>query len=183
MENEINPLKNPNKYQDRVLELMKGYENLIGDLYSVYAEKDLSYADFWKKISEEERTHAYWIETLANSIGSGKVHFDEERFNIAPLEQVTNDIKTKIDYAQKNEINALNALSISNDLEGGMIERKFFEVFESDSAEIKQTLSMLEDATIKHESLVHEMWEKERSLRENENSGIFHKIKAFFMGS
>ena len=73
------------------------------------------------------------------------------------------------------------ALSISNDIENGMIEGKFFEVFESDSAEIKETFEMLERATMQHRERVEAFWENERAkIGIKKDKSFLDKLKNFF---
>lgn len=177
---EINPLKNPIEYQTEILRLMRAYESLIGELYVVYGKKFPEQIDFWKKISKEEDLHAYWIETLTNQIGGSKVYFNEGRFSIAPLKECIDEIGIMIATANKEEISLLEAISCSVSIENGMIEKSFFETFESDSAEIKKTFSMLKMATMQHGRSVKEMWDAERSRTVSVEQGFFAKIKKFF---
>lgn len=181
---EINPLKNPEEYQKMVLDSMRRYETLIGELYAIYANKIPQHKDFWTEISQEEGAHAYWLKTLEDKIGSGKVFLDEKRFHVAALNECLDDIQLKIDDAKKYDVDMLMALSISNDIEKGMIEKKFFEVFESDSAEVKETFEMLERATIEHREKVEDFWNKERSgglvVSNSDEKTFWERIKYFF---
>jgi rubrerythrin len=156
----FNPLKNPDEYQDLVLETMKKYEVLIGELYAIYAEKIPDHKEFWTSISKEEGTHAYWLETLSSNLSNKQVFFNEDRFNLAPLAQCIIDVTNRIKQAKESDVSIMEALAISNDIEQGMIERKFFEVYESDSVEINRTLLMLKEATILHEKKVMQELEK-----------------------
>ena len=127
---ELNAFKNPVEYQENVLELMKSYELLLEDLYAAYAKKFPEYIEFWTKISKEEESHAYWIETLRNQIGNKEVYFNEERFNIQPLNECIKEAQAKVVEANSESITMIEAISSSVVIESGMIERKFFEVFE-----------------------------------------------------
>jgi rubrerythrin len=178
---EINPIKNPEEYQEKLLYLMKRYEILLGELYSEYAEKFPEYADFWNTISKEEGTHAYWIETLAGQIGSYKIFFNETRFNIAPLNICIDEVVKVIDDAKKEPISILEAMATSINIENGMIERNFFEVFESDSPEIKKTFNMLREATLGHEQRVKDMWAVERARSFKAELSHWQKIRNFFL--
>ena len=84
---------------------------------------------------------------------------------MAPIVACIDDIKLKIEEDKKAEISERDALAVSINLESGMIEKKFFEVFEADSTEIRKTLSSLEKETEHHLKMVREELEKE-GLRE-----------------
>lgn len=177
---ELNPLKNPVEYQNKLLSLMRAYESLIGELYGIYAKKFPAQQTFWSKISEEEGLHAYWLETLSNQLGGEKIYFDEKRFDIAPLNECIDEVGIRIAEANNEPMEMLEAISVSISIENGMIERKFFEVFESDSPEIKKTFNMLKAATLQHGISVKEVWDAERKKVEKKSDGFWQKIKNFF---
>lgn len=177
---ELNPLKNPEEYQDKVLELMRSYELLLAELYDIYSEKFIEHKEFWLKTSNEEKTHAYWIETLANQIGNEKIYFNKERFNIPPLNECIAEANLKITQAKNEDLAMIEAVSISYIIEKGMIERKFFEVFESDSPEIKKTFDMLREATIEHARLMKEMWDSERARAGDVKTSFWQRFKNLF---
>lgn len=177
---ELNALKNPVEYQEKVLELMHTYEILLGALYLTYAENFPEHADFWHKIAEEEKTHAYWIETLRNQIGNKSIYFNESRFNIPPLKECISEVEIRISEAKSGKFALIEAISISVGIENGMIERNFFEVFESDSVEIKKTFNMLRLATMEHEKSVRSLWDVERMKLDKVNSGFWQNLKNFF---
>ena len=56
----------------------------------------------------------------------------------------------------------VNALSIANAIEQSLLESKFFEVFETDSAELKRLLLKLRDETREHARSVLETWSRHR---------------------
>lgn len=157
----INPFKEPQKYQETIVDLMKKCELLIGELYGVYAEKFPEHKDFWMKLHDEEEVHSYWLETLSLHSGNNDVYFNEKRFNMAPIKGFIEHVSNNIERA-KGEMTILEALAASNDIEQGMIENKYFEIFEGDSAEFKKTMFNLEKETMDHAERVKEFLEKER---------------------
>lgn len=159
---------------------MKAYETSLSELYAVYSEKFVQQKEFWQNISKEETSHAYWIETLANQLGSDKVYFNEKRFDIAPIKQCIDEVDIRIAQAKNDNLVMIEAVSISIGIENGMIERNFFEVFESDSAEIKKTFNMLRMETIKHANSMREMWDMERAKNEKTDSGFWQSLKNLF---
>lgn len=159
-QNDLNPLKEPEKYQTTVIDLMKKFELVVGDLYKVFAEKFPDSSDFWNRLFEEEQKHAYWLETLSLHSSSGKVYFNEGRFNIAPINESIENVNAITEKAKMGNMSLLEALAAANDTEQGMIERKHFEVFEGDSAEFKKTLFQLKKETMDHAARVSDFFNK-----------------------
>ena len=150
------------KYQANVLSLLIEHEEEIGKLYAVYADKFQEYNQFWSELSKEEERHANWIKDLVKMIEAGKVFFDQKRFNIEAIRSSLTELKINIINNKHGDISLINALSAAYYYEMALIERKFFEVFETDSAELKHTLINLSEETIKHQAKIKEALEKER---------------------
>lgn len=120
---------------------------------------------------------------MSLQLGTEKIYFDEGRFNLAPLQQCITDVNVRIAEAKEKELTLAEALNVSSDIEAGMIERNFFDVFDSDSEEIKKIFSMLRGDTLRHEMSVKELWEAERNKADGavvKTSGFWAKIKTLF---
>lgn len=149
-----------NKNED-VLELMKSYELILKDLYALFAVKIPADKEFWKKLSEEENKHAYWLEVLGVNMQKKGISInDDSRFN-APL------IKISIKHAQealadfgRTEVNAFDALTFASDMENSMIEKKFFEVFYGINDDFDRVMKLLKEETIKHNQRIQEKLEE-----------------------
>ena len=70
-------------------------------------------------------------------------------------------MKSNLAEAQKEKIWAKKALSVARDLENGLIENKYFEMFESDCREIKQVFLNLAAATRENYSKIEKAWNNE----------------------
>jgi hypothetical protein len=137
--------------QLKVIKLLAEHEKAISHLYKEYARKFPEQKDFWSKIAAEEIEHASWIFKLK-----------EGRFKTEAIETSLEYVKSQITEAQNNKISAKNALSVARDLESGLIEKKFFEVFEPDCREIKQVLLDLAAATREHYNRIEKVWKEAR---------------------
>ena len=142
----------------RTLELMAEHEKVISRLYQEYARKFPKYQDFWSKLASEEIEHARWISRLHAQVKDGLLHFNEGRFKEAAIKTSLEYVKSKITEAQKENISAKKALSVARDLENGLIEKKYFEIFAFDCREIKQVFLDLAAATRKHYHRIEEVW-------------------------
>lgn len=88
------------------------------------------------------------------------MYFKEERFKVEAIKTSLEYLKSQIDEAQNNKISAKHALSVARDIESGLIEKKFFEVFEPDCREIKQVLLDLAAATREHYNTIEQVWKE-----------------------
>ena len=122
--------------QLKVIELLAEYETMIGRLYKEYAQKFLDWKDFWSKLSAEERGHANWILELCSKIKEGFVFFKEDRFTKEAIKTSLKSLNNQLSEAQMQDISLIKALSTARDIENGLIEKKFFEIFEGDPIEL-----------------------------------------------
>ncbi len=142
------------------LSLLANNEETIGRLYTAYAERFPESTDFWQGLAKEEQSHAAWIYKLGEGVNSGGILVDQQRFKAAAIRTTTNHIETEIKAAKQAYITSINALSIANAIEQSLIEKKFFDILESDSIELKRLLQKLKDDTAKHAHKIHEQWDR-----------------------
>ena len=148
------------KTQLEVIKLLAEHEKVIGQLYKEYARKFPEQKNFWSKIAREEIEHASWIFKLRSKIEEGSLYFKEGRFKMEAIKTSLGYLKSQITEAQNNKISAKNALSVARDIENGLIEKKFFEVFEPDCREIKQVFLDLATATRDHSNRIEKIWKE-----------------------
>ena len=151
------------KAPDKILEAMKEHELALAELYEVYADKFPEYKDFWTKFSREEYQHADWINTLQTRFEESTEDFVIERFPIGAVENSTEYVKKLAVTTRQSDMLLINALSTAVHLEQALIEKKYFEVFEGDSAKTKKILSLLAQSTQKHYEKLHTVWQEHRS--------------------
>lgn len=139
------------------VEMLIKNEETASVLYKVYAERFQEERDFWNSLAEEEKTHASWIEKFYND-NKNLVSFNDQRFKPELFNISLDYMSEKLNEAnsEDSEITLKDALSIALGLETGMIERGYFEVFETDSPELKKTLQSLSDATLRHTEKIRE---------------------------
>ncbi len=152
---------NPTHEKKSILELMAENEEAVARLYQAYAERFPPHRDFWRELANEEIHHSRLIQHLAAS-NDLSVKIDEDRFDL-------NVFQVSLDYLEKKLIEAVNgkisikdALSTALDIETGMLERGYFEVFVGDSQDFKKTLQALAAATEKHTNRIRRQLGKKR---------------------
>lgn len=141
-----------------VLEAMKEHELAIAGLYEVYSEAFPECEDFWAGLSMEELQHAKWIEALDANMQNNPEDFVVERFRIGAIEHSIQYVKQLTATAYQPDFILINALSTALQLERALLENKYFEVFEGDSANTRKTLALLAESTHTHYKKLHTFW-------------------------
>ena len=155
--------------EKEIIDLLYKNEITMGKLYGEFARQFPMYRPFWEGIVTEEESHAAWIETLYRKTEGGLVEFAEKRFPIEAIRQNVENMEAVLEEAKKGEMTAAEALEKAVHFEHGMLENKFFEVFEGDSAELQLILEALRLGTQEHFRRVEEVWKKETMNAETEN--------------
>jgi hypothetical protein len=139
-----------------IIDLLAQNERNISSLYKAYSEKYVNLATFWTSLAHEEEQHASWIRQLGSKVNKEKIYIDEKRFNKAAIRtfiKYINEEKTKVN---NEDLDIRTILTTALYIEKALLERKYFEVFETDSVELKQVLKRLQTATEEHVSRIEQ---------------------------
>ena len=71
--------------QIKTVELMEKYEDGLGHLCQVCAEKFPVAAEFWTEMSTDERTHAFMIRTFRAMLEEGDEEFEDRPYQAKVL--------------------------------------------------------------------------------------------------
>jgi len=145
----------------KILEMLAANEEAVARLYRMYADIFPKLRDFWSELAEEEIYHCRLIQKLWTS-KDDHVEINEDRFDTVLFLTSSNFLKEKLAQATVEEISIEDALSTALDIETGMLERGYFEVFEGNSSEFRKTMHALAAATIKHTNKIREKLAKKR---------------------
>ena len=146
---------NRKQNQVRIVELLADHEMAVSKLYQIYSERFPDYENFWSELSGDETYHAKCIRELTSKIEQGLVYFNEERFQPAAIARSLQYIEQMQEKALQPDFSLINALSVASFIEDALIENKYFEVFEGESAELQEVLRFLASATKQHREKVH----------------------------
>ena len=148
----------------QVIERLAEFEQTVGKLYKIYAEKFPEHKAFWSDLVLEEENHANLINKIT-SIFEKTAHFDEGRFKISTLRNTLDYVKKEIDIALNEKMSLINALSVALSLEEGIIESAFYTVIKEDSIELKNLLQQIEAETKQHRMKIRELWTQEKEAK------------------
>ena len=139
-----------NAGNNTVLNMMVLHEEALAKLYTVFCEKIPRMRDFWYEMACEEKAHAEVLRHLGKKLGKELINFNSRKTNIAALAASLDFISDRTNRFQKKDIGIFKSLAFALDQEQSMIENKYFEVFESDSPEIRKSLDLLREHTSRH---------------------------------
>jgi len=143
-----------------IIALMAENEESVAHLYEAYAGRFSEHAAFWSGLAAEERDHARWLRELGSRLGEGTLFVNEDRFRREPVRVFHEYLEGEV--RQQGPLTLARALSVALSTEEALIERRFFEVFETDSVELKHVLHDLASATEEHVKKVRDLWAKHK---------------------
>ena len=143
--------------QINVVEMLARNEEAISQLYHAYSEKFPESKGFWLGLADEEIGHAGSLRELHSKIHEGSVYLDESRFKVAAIKTFLDYLEREVAKTREQGVSLINALSTALYIEEALIERKYFEVFETDSVDLKHVLLDLAASTEEHVRRVREV--------------------------
>ncbi|MBE0430857.1 MAG: DUF2202 domain-containing protein [Dehalococcoidia bacterium] len=138
------------KEQPNMLLRLAENEEAIAALYQEYAGRFPEYDSFWRGLAHDEEEHAGWIRVLGSTDAPDEVFVDRTRFNEQAIQTYLDYLRRELAKVQQGETTLLNALAVTLYIEESLIERKYFEVFDTDAPRLKQVLQNLAAATRTH---------------------------------
>lgn len=147
-----------------LLTLFEENELNISSLYLLYAQKIPEKHNFWKRLSDEEISHAKSIGKEKDNIGS----ITGNNFSYGVINYVMNFVLEEIQKAEKGKITHHEALHTALRIERSMLEKKCFEIFIPTDKKVKDILIKLNKETEQHvKALLEEM---------RKNKFVFEKV-------
>ena len=144
------------------IEMLAIHEEAIGGLYRAYAKLFPDRESFWSGLAGEEAEHAKWIRDLASKAEAGSLLLNRKRFRSEAIRTSLDYIRDLTAQASDQNIELTDALSTALDIEKALIERKYFEILQGDSEEVKRILEALTRSTKAHIERVQKAWAEQR---------------------
>ena len=144
------------------LQMLIDHENTISELYTAYADRFADHRPYWLNLAHEETEHADEIRKLLPLADKGNRVLNTAGFKPAAVNTSIAYLRDQIRQARNGFAGFKDALSIALDLEKAMIERKFFDILDTPSAEAQAVLTTLTEGTQKHIETIEAEWQKHR---------------------
>jgi hypothetical protein len=133
-----------------IIDNLAANEEILNRLYRGYAAAFPVESEFWNALASEEVKHSAYLKDLAVKAGTSPLFINEHRFKVGAIKTFTSYLNNEISRLELLTVSLIEALSITYDIEQSLIENKYFEVFKTDSAELKQILSVIREETLSH---------------------------------
>ena len=145
-----------------MLALLIKHEEAIADLYASCSHAFPREKDFWLSLVIEEKAHVHVLFELEQYISARKVHLNTRKFNAAAVSTAIGYVNSQKQRVSTGQCSLIQTLVIALDIERAIIEKDFFEVFESDLAVIKHEFRELRNHTAEHAKRIATMIETEK---------------------
>ena len=156
------------EYQETILQLLCQLELDVSNLYKLFAEKFPKYKELWNTLSQQEIEHADRVKMLYDLAKENRVFFDEKLTRTYTVKRVLEIIKETHAKTVAGQVNIMNALSISRDLEQSIIEKEFYNYFAGKDSDTTMLINSIKKDTLEHQSMVKNAWEEERKIALNQ---------------
>ena len=141
-------------------ELLANNEESISQHYKIYSERFSEYKDFWSDLTEQEKNHAQWIRDLAREAKKGLVIINEKRFDKESVLEFQKHLKGMLAFIRENDISIKRALEDGLSIEKFLLEKNFFEVFQTEVPELKATVNRINEDVKKHRTDIERLLKK-----------------------
>jgi rubrerythrin len=149
-------------YQQKILDLLKEQELLMGSIYQKNAELFPDNADSYHAFMDEEMEHAVWIEQLHKACISGKASFSEGKTRSYTVSNMITYLREFYKRLETGSLTELQALTAMADFEKALIERNIFQHFNGDSPEVVKTLTLLNGIQKEHTDCITKLLQQVR---------------------
>lgn len=151
--------------KNSLIDLMATHEATLSQLYSIYAQKLAFYEQLWLGLAAEETEHARWLHALNEKVDQGTASFNQHLFKLPAIKTSLAFLEKKVLEARTETMTAIQALSVSLDMEKSMLESGYFKVFSGDSLELVQIFAKLEEATQEHAHKIKDLWDAQGQVQ------------------
>ena len=139
--------------------LVKNEESIAG-LYQSYADRFPEHEEFWLGLATEEIDHSNLIHEIAQKIKLKKARLYEHKAGSKYIDDLNNILKQEIDRAKYESLSHNDALKTALRVGKYVIDHSYFDIFDSDSEEIRTVLDELTTANKKNYTFVKEHLKK-----------------------
>lgn len=150
------------KTEVELIDLLVHQEELVAQLYALFAEQIPQHRAFWLELAQEENLHAQWLRRLHARTQTGTGHVRSDHLDIESIRAHVEKLQELLIQVKQSPPILVEALLIAKRIEETVCESKYFEIFEglSEWAEFKQVKYCLDEAIRHHVHSIHDFLEK-----------------------
>jgi cell fate (sporulation/competence/biofilm development) regulator YlbF (YheA/YmcA/DUF963 family) len=138
------------------IDLLAKNEEAVAALYQSYVNRFPEHEEFWSGMVMAEIDHSNLIREIAQKIKSKKARIYEHKSGSKYIEDFNNIVKQATDRAKHGPLSHTDALSTALQVMKYITEHSYFDIFDSDSEEIRTVLDELATANKDHYTFIKE---------------------------
>jgi len=140
-----------------ILDLLIQHEEAVRNLYKACVRKFPKQADFWGTLVREEQAHAEVLIALARELKAENVFLNDRKFNTVGVNTAIAHINKQRQLTETSNTPFLQVVAIALDIERAMVEKDFFDIFETDTPAMKQEFTALRKHSAEHAHRIAKM--------------------------
>ncbi|MBD3178693.1 MAG: hypothetical protein GF417_03325 [Candidatus Latescibacteria bacterium] len=133
-----------------IVDLLVQHELAVGELYHKFSGRYRYHADFWEKLSSDEKKHADWLGRLREKSVINRWLLESAGLKEPALRASISYVRDQERKAEKVHLNIIQALSIARDLENALLEKQFDRTRDIAPAKYRALFTRLAEETEKH---------------------------------
>jgi rubrerythrin len=137
-----------------ILGMLIRHELVIMELYELFAGMFPERRDFWAGLAGEERGHADFLGTLQSREDFREWFKSSSRLKPQAVKISIEFVGKQIAWARERKFSLIEALSLSRDLEGALLEKQFGIMSGGAPVEIRVVIEKLAADTERHEKVI-----------------------------
>ena len=144
-------------YEKKIaIEAFESLENIeltLSEIYQTFGEMFPGHKDFWANMAEDERAHAAWVRrmyAMYAGIKESPLSINRDRFQNRALRIFQEELEETHLEIRKKPLSLIQAVKLAVDLEGSLIERKFYEILEGDPNLLKGFFAEMKEQVLAH---------------------------------
>lgn len=141
---------NDSELDAKKIEVLGEHQEAIGNLYHIYSERSPDLSLFWSQLADDKFRHVIWIHSLLDGVRQGKVRLDRNRFQMEAIRAAFQFVRRQISSARKRSGSFPQTFPVALSIETTILDKKFFEAFESDLPELRELTCKLLEETKEH---------------------------------
>jgi len=132
--------------QMKILDMLTRHEELISQLYGMYAMKLSRNHALWYAFALEKKEGAELLRTLLVMAFEG-AGFDETRFDMAGLQRRLDTARARLNEVESKTLYPFIAVSTALEMESAMIDHRLFEPRDGDADEVRTAMDIIRRKT------------------------------------
>lgn len=138
------------------------HERGLAKLYKVYSQKFKNAEKFYGGLATQEERHAEFLETIYREVQSGRAIVSTGKANATAIESSLSYVQGQITRAETEDMTLLQAMAISNSIEGALIEARIGEMVNTDKPELQVLIDQIIEETKGHAAKIARALELEK---------------------